>query len=71
MVKKDNESIQAKLAQLDELVAWFDGDEFQLEQASAKLKEAAKIATDIEGDLRAVANDVQQIKQSFVSEGGQ
>jgi exonuclease VII small subunit len=70
MVKKDDTAIQTKLAQLDQLVEWFDGDEFQLEQASIKLKQAATLAKDIEHDLQLVTNDIQQIKQSFASESG-
>ena len=64
-MSKSNPTIQEKIASLDKLVAWFESEDFQLEQASAKLKEAAKLATDIEHDLKAVANDIQQVKQSF------
>lgn len=64
-MSKSNPTIQEKIANLDALVAWFESDDFQLEQASIKLKEAAKLATDIEHDLKAVANDIQQVKQSF------
>ena len=70
MAKKDDTTIQTKLAQLDQLVEWFDGDEFQLEPASIKLKQAAALAKDIEHDLQSVSNDIQQIKQSFASESG-
>ncbi len=65
---KSNPTIQEKIAQLDEVVAWFESEEFQLEEASSKLKAAAKLATDIEHDLNAVANDIQQVKQTFRSE---
>lgn len=61
-------TIQDKVASLDELVAWFQGDDFELEQASAKLKEAAKLASEIEHDLEAVANDIQIVKKSFASD---
>ena len=65
---KSEKTIQEKISQLDELVAWFESDDFQLEQASAKLKEAAKLASDIEHDLNAVANDIEQVKKSFASD---
>ena len=69
MSKNDQpQTIQEKISQLDEIVAWFESEDFQLEQASVKLKEAAKLATDIEKDLSSVANDIQQVKQSFASE---
>lgn len=67
-MSKSDPTIQKKISQLDELVAWFESDDFQLEQASAKLKEAAKLATDIEHDLNAVANDIEQVKKSFASD---
>ena len=67
-MSKSDETIQEKIGQLDKLVAWFEGEDFELEQASAKLKEAAKLAGDIEHDLEEVANDIRQVKQSFQSE---
>jgi exonuclease VII small subunit len=69
-MSKSNPTIQEKIAQLDEVVAWFESDDFQLEQASAKLKVAAKLATDIEHDLDEVANDIQLVKKSFATESG-
>lgn len=69
MSKSDNNvSIQAKLAQLDELTAWFDGDEFQLEQASTKLQEAKRLAGEIEHDLDGVENEITLVKQSFATD---
>ena len=65
---KNNPTIQEKVAELDKLVAWFQGEEFELEQASAKLKEAAKLAQEIEHDLESVANDIQVVKKSFASD---
>lgn len=65
---KDNQTIQQKIDQLDKAVAWFESDDFELEQASAKLKQAAKLAADIEHDLNTVANDIQIVKKSFTSD---
>lgn len=65
---KSEKTIQEKIAELDKVVAWFESDEFELEKASAKLKEAAKLAADIETDLNAVANDIQLVKKSFATE---
>lgn len=65
---KDNKTIQQKIDQLDKAVAWFESDDFELEQASAKLKEAAKLAADIEHDLDTVSNDIQLVKKSFASD---
>jgi len=71
MSKSSEPTIQEKMTQLDALVEWFRGDDFELEQASVKLKEAAKLAAEIEDDLRTVENDIRQIKASFASENGE
>ena len=58
-------SIAEKTAELDELVSWFDGDEFELEQALEKFKEAEKLAAEIEKDLAALKNDINVVKARF------
>lgn len=67
-MKKSDRTIQQKIAQLDELVAWFEDDGFSVEQASVKLKQAAGLATEIENDLNKIANDIKEVKKSFASE---
>lgn len=62
-----NKSIQKKTAELTELVAWFDGEEFTLEAALDKFKEAEKLAADIEKDLSSLKNEIQIVKQKFDS----
>jgi len=63
-----NKSIQKKTAELTELIAWFDGEEFTLEAALDKFKEAEKLAADIENDLSSLKNEIQIVKQKFDSE---
>jgi|TARA_B100001245_G_scaffold108033_2_gene78865 exodeoxyribonuclease VII small subunit len=70
-MNKSDTTIQQKIDQLDALVAWFDGDDFQLEQASKKLQEAAKLAKSIEQDLNTVSNEVAQVKRSFASDSAE
>lgn len=65
--KTDQVSIQAKLQQLDELVAWFESDDFELEEATEVLKQAQQLAVDIETQLETVANEVRVIKDSLAS----
>ena len=67
-MSKLNKTIQEKTAELSELVAWFDGDEFILETALDKFKEAEALAESIEKDLTALKNDIQIVKQKFDSE---
>jgi exodeoxyribonuclease VII small subunit len=58
-------SIAEKTAKLDKLVMWFDSDEFELEQALDKFKEAEKLAAEIEQDLQALKNEVTIVKKRF------
>ena len=65
---KANKTIQEKMAELSQLVAWFDSDQFTLEAAIDKFKAAEMLAGDIEKDLSALKNDIQVVKQKFDSE---
>lgn len=65
---ENNATIQEKIAQLDELVAWFDGDEFSLEAATEVFKKAEALAQEIEADLTELKNEVQIVKASFNKE---
>lgn len=64
----DKKTIQDKVEELDKLVEWFQGDDFQLEDAKATLKKAADLAAEIEKDLTSVANEINEVKRSFQSE---
>lgn len=65
---KSEITIQDKVTKLDELLAWFNSDDFVLEQAGDKLKEAKKLADEIEQGLSSLENDITIIKQSFASD---
>jgi exodeoxyribonuclease VII small subunit len=58
-------SIAEKTAELDNLVEWFDSDEFELELALDKFKEAEKLAAEVEKDLMDLKNEVNVIKKKF------
>ena len=65
MSVKNNPTIQEKTIQLDELVAWFDSDDFELEKALDKFAEAEKLAEEIEHDLAALKNNIEIVKAKF------
>ncbi|MDX2776193.1 exodeoxyribonuclease VII small subunit [Streptomyces caniscabiei] len=65
MSVKNNATLTEKLAKLDDLVAWFDGDDFELEQALEKFTEAEKLAAEIENDLLALKNTITVVKEKF------
>lgn len=64
----ENKTIKDKLTELNERVAWFDSEEFTLEEALDKFREAEELAEDIERDLAEFKNEVVVLKQKF-SEG--
>jgi len=68
MSVKNNATISEKTAKLSELVAWFDGDDFELEQALDKFSEAEKMAAEIEHDLLALKNDIEVVKAKFAEQ---
>lgn len=58
-------SLKDKTTRLDELIGWFDSDEFTLEEALDKFKAAEKLATEIEHDLSELKNEVTVVKEKF------
>ncbi len=65
MSAKNNPSIAEKTTKLNELIAWFDSDEFELEKALDRYAEAEKLAKEIEHDLLALKNNIQVVKDRF------
>ena len=64
MTKKINE----KITELNEKVEWFYGDNFKLDEASIKYKEATKLAKEIEEDLKNLKNEIKVIEEDFSKE---
>ncbi len=67
-MSQPNKTIAQKTEELNKIVAWFDNEDFELEQALAKYKEAEELAAEIEADLLALKNNINVIKQKFDSE---
>lgn len=67
-MSQPNKSIQVKTDQLTKLVAWFDSDEFSIEEALDKYKIAEKLAAEIESDLSSLKNEINLVKNKFDSE---
>lgn len=67
-MSQKNKTIQEKTTELNNLVLWFDSEDFTLETALDKFKEAEKLAQDIENDLLLLKNEVNIIKQKFDKE---
>ena len=60
-----NKTINTRIAELDTLVDWFNSEEFELEEAIGKFKEAEKLAGDIEHDLASLKNEITVLKRKF------
>lgn len=65
MSHKNNEGVSKKMAKLSELVAWFESDNFVIEEAVERYKEAEKLADEIENDLTDLKNEIVVLKQRF------
>lgn len=63
-----NKSIEDKTAELTELVSWFDSEEFTIEEALGKFKQAEKLAKEIEKDLLSLKNEIEIVKRKFDDE---
>ena len=66
-MSKNDKTIQEKMNQLRELVAWFEGDEFELEAAIEKYKTAEVLADEIGKDLSELKNEITVLKEKFDS----
>ena len=58
-------SLNDKIVELDQKVEWFYSDEFQLDEAVKKYKEAAELAKEIEEDLKKLKNEIEILTEDF------
>jgi exonuclease VII small subunit len=65
MSTKNNPTIAEKTASLNELLAWFDSDDFELERALDVFTKAEKLAEEIEHDLLNLKNNIEIVKAKF------
>ena len=58
-------SLNQKIEELDGKVEWFYSDEFKLEEAVDKYKDAAELAREIEKDLDELKNEIEVLSKDF------
>lgn len=58
-------TLNQKLKDLDKQVEWFYSDDFKLEKASEKYKEALKLSEEIEKDLKDLKNEIEVLNEDF------
>lgn len=67
MSQQNNEepSIEKQMSELDGLVAWFEGEDFTLEEAMTHYEQAEVLAKRIEARLAELKNEVNVLKKKF------
>ncbi len=58
-------SLNQKIEKLDTEVEWFYSDDFKLEEATSKYKEAVVLAKEIEKDLSELKNEIEVLTKDF------
>ena len=64
-MSKIDKTLSQKIADLQEYVAWFEGDDFEVEKSLEKYKQAEKLAEEIQADLDGFRNDITLVKKKF------
>ena len=59
MSEKNKLTVKEQMEQLDKAIAWFDGDDFNLEEAFKKYEAAAELAKALEETLVEMKNKVE------------
>lgn len=63
--KKENK-ITSQLGQLEQIVAWFEGqEEVDVEAGLAKVKEGAELIKELKTKLKKVENEFEEIKKDL------
>ena len=65
MSSKNEKTINQKIEELRQTVAWFESDDFDIEQAIERYQAAEKLASDIEKDLNGLRNKITVLKEKF------
>ncbi len=68
-MSEKNSTISEKMARLDELMAWFESDDFELEAALDTFKQAMALAEEIERDLTEMKNTITVLAERFDEAG--
>lgn len=66
-MSEKNKTIQEKITELSDLVQWFQGPDFSLEESVEKFKKAEELAEVIESELMSLKNDIEIVKKRFDS----
>jgi len=62
---KNDKPLGDQLKQLDDLIAWFDQDDFDLDEALKKFDEGIQLTEEIESRLKTLENKITVLKERF------
>ena len=58
-------SLNQKIEKLDNEVEWFYSDDFKLDEATTKYKNAVELAKEIEKELSELKNEIEVLAEDF------
>ena len=62
---KSDKSVSEKMDQLEAKMAWFQGDEFNLDEAAGRYEEIERLVDEVEEMLLSMQNQVDIIQKKF------
>ena len=63
--KTNEKTIEQMMAELNERIAWFQGDDFNLDEAKQRFVEARQLAKDITAALDDMQHDITVLGEDF------
>ena len=63
-MSENSKTLKQLLAEFDEIVSWFDGDNIDVEMAIQKFKEGSKMADQIKKQLGEAKNKIEIVKKA-------
>ncbi|HSW37852.1 MAG TPA: exodeoxyribonuclease VII small subunit [Candidatus Saccharimonadales bacterium] len=65
MVVKNNKPFADRLRELEDLLAWFESDEFDIDQAVENYEKGVRLVKELEEHLKTAENKVTKLKVKF------
>lgn len=62
---RNDTSLNDQLHELDELIAWFDQDDFDLDEALKRFDQGVKLTEEIEERLKKLENKITVLREKF------
>lgn len=63
--KTNEKTIEQMMAELNERIAWFQGDDFNLDEAKQRFVEARQLAKDIMAALDGMQHEITVLSEDF------